>query len=116
MWFEVCPLRREGKLIPGWQKSSHIRVGELRVGEELDQALHRTVRTAHLHHLGVDTMPPLRDVVLISAGGDVMSLTGFEQVESLGAAATTFQQSWMLHSISEKQARAWLESHPPASE
>ena len=117
MWFEACPTRRNGQLIPGWQKSSSVRVGELLVNEERDPDLHRMVRTAHLKLRGVDAVPPLRDVVLISAGGDVVSLTGFERVDSLGAAATFFQQSWVLHAITSEQAQVWLESralHHPA--
>jgi hypothetical protein len=93
-WLVEC-VRRDG-VVFGRHGRMHER-GQLVVEETFDSEVKRTVRTARLvDAANKDLLPPLRDVTLVAASRDWMTLTGYEVKETALGAGQAFQQSWVL--------------------
>lgn len=117
MEFDACPFRRNGLVIPKWQRGSLVVRGQLVVEEVRDLELHRMVRVARL--LGADRtdlLPPLHDVVLVACKIDLWTFTGYErQPNAWSADQVCYQQSWALIPASITDAeRAKAKLPPPA--
>lgn len=85
----------------------------MKVSERPDHTLGRSIKVAELMAgEDVPTLPPLRDVVLVATDGRRWTLTGYEEVLSLGAEHPVhYQQSWMLIPAEELDREEELDRH-----
>jgi hypothetical protein len=96
MHFAVRLLRRRGRMLPWREVVNHPPlVGDLRIEEIRDGALHRYIRTARLFRdmeiLHRDDRPTLYDVHIVAMSPQAFTLAGFERVEE-----AEYAQSWLV--------------------
>lgn len=101
MEFEVYRVRTEGKLLPRHVMWSTKVRGDLYVGEEYVTELKRAVRVATVKagqgFACKGLIPPLFDIMLVSAKPDWWTMTGWERIPSDHMVEPrAFQQSWIL--------------------
>ena len=96
--FDVCPFRRNGMVIPKWQRGRLFVRGRLVVEEVRDPDLHRMVRVGHIFDADrTDLLLPLYDVLLVSCKPDWWTFTGYErQPSTYSTDQVCYQQSWVL--------------------
>lgn len=97
-------MRREGRVMMRFERSSRTWRGALVVREERHAELHRLTRVASIvgdDGLPVDGLPPLYDAVLLTAHRGHWSMTGFERVEQNGGGHIDYAQSWVMCPLDE---------------
>lgn len=96
MIFEVARVREAGRLRPRHLLWTGAVRGELRVEDIAVEALSRRARVARI--LGdqrQDLLPPLHDLVLLSAKRDWWTMTGWELIAD-PPSDRAYQQTWLM--------------------
>lgn len=98
MEFDVCPLRRNGTILPLWQRNHGAVRGRLYVEFEHDDELMRPIKVARVRRAagGEPLLPPLYDAELVSCKPDWWTMTGYERCEGPTDKPVRYQQSWLL--------------------
>ena len=96
MQFSVLRMRYQGRALPRRELANRIRtLGDLRVEQVYDEALHRYVRMARLldpaRPLEPDQLPPLYEPALVAMSPLAFTLSGFERMN-----AVDYAQSWLV--------------------